>query len=84
MGEVKRVLRLAGMLVHEGIDQDADENVRDVLTKKLRDLRDHYVKHDPEWGSLVREGSEIEIEVTKVAVGGMNITGRQGTHDHVR
>ena len=42
MGEVKRVLRLAGMLVHEGVNQDADENVRDVLTKRLRDLRDHY------------------------------------------
>lgn len=79
MGEVKRVLRLAGMLVHEGVNQDADEGVRDLLTKKLRDLRDYYAKNDPEWGSLVREGGEIEIEVTKVAVGDMNVTGRQGT-----
>ena len=79
MGEVKRLLRLAGMLLHGGIDQDADENVRDVLTKRLRELRDHYAKNDPEWGSLVREGGEIEIEVTKVAAGDMNVTGRQGT-----
>ena len=30
-------------------------------------------------GKLVREGGEIEVEVTKVAVGDMNVTGRQST-----
>jgi type III restriction enzyme len=79
IGEVKRALRLAGMLVHLGVNQDADENLRDVLTKKLRDIRDSYTAKDPEWGSVVREGGEIEIEVTKVAVGGMNVTNRQST-----
>lgn len=77
MGEVKRALRLAGMLVHQGVNQDADENIRDALTKKLRDLRDSYAAKDPEWGSVVREGGEIEVELTKVAVGGMNVTDRQ-------
>jgi type III restriction enzyme len=79
MGEVKRALRLAGMLVHQGVNQDADEVMRDVLTKKLRDLRDSYAAKDPEWGSVVQEGREIEVEVTKVAVGGMNVTDRQNT-----
>jgi type III restriction enzyme len=79
MGEVKRALRLAGMLVHQGVNQDADENMRDVLTKKLRDLRDSYATKDPEWGSVVREGGEMEVEVTKVAMGGMNVTHRQNT-----
>jgi type III restriction enzyme len=32
MSDIKRALRLAGMLVHDGIDTGADERLRDVLT----------------------------------------------------
>src|ERR1019366_581703 len=35
MGEVKRALRLAGLLSLEGVNKDADEEMREVLTEKL-------------------------------------------------
>lgn len=78
MGEVKRVLRLAGMLVHEGVNQNADEEMRDVLTKKLKELRDTCASKDAEWGNVVRDGGEIEVDVTMVAIGHMNVTDRKG------
>lgn len=77
MGDVKRALRLAGMLVHADIKQDADENLRDVLTKKLKALRDAHVAKDADWTKAVREGGEIEVDVTSVAVGHMSVAGRK-------
>lgn len=78
MSDVKRVLRLAWMLVQEGLDQDANDMVRHVLTKKLKELRDDYAQKDPEWGNVVRDGGEIEVDVTMVVIGHMNVTGRSG------
>jgi type III restriction enzyme len=75
MSDVKRALRLAGLLVLEGVDQDADEQVREVFLKKLRELRDKYAKTVPEWGDVIREGGQIEVDVTQVAVGQMKIAG---------
>ena len=40
MSDIKRVLRLANLLVVEGIDIEADERVRGFLTGMLKDLRD--------------------------------------------
>lgn len=76
LGPVKRVLQLSAMLVHEGIDLEADEKVRASLTSKLRELRDAAAANDPDWGKVVREGGEIELDVTQVAIGHMNISGR--------
>lgn len=77
MGDVKRALRLAGMLVHEGINEDADEKLREVLTAKLKSLRDSYAANEEEWKKVVRERGEIEVDVTMVAIGHMNVTDRQ-------
>lgn len=76
MSDVKRVLRLAGLLVHEGIDVDADEQVRDELVKKLKGLRDKYAAEREDWDTLIREGGEIEVDVSRIATGGMKVTGK--------
>lgn len=73
MTEVKRVLRLAGLLMHEGLNQDADEEMRGILLNKLRELRDKYTETVSDWGSVLREGGEIEVEALKVVTGSMTI-----------
>ncbi len=77
MGDLKRALRLAGMLVHQGLNQDADERLRDTLTKKLKELRDSVAAKDEEWAKTVQEGAEIEVDVTTVAVGHMSVSGKK-------
>ena len=42
MCDLKRALRLGGMLVHEGLDEDADDEMRDALTARLKELRDFH------------------------------------------
>ena len=79
MTDLKRALRLSGMLMQEGIDEDADEQLRLKLTDKLAELRDGYSKTVKGWGNVVREGGEIEVDVTSVAIGAMNVTGRKTT-----
>jgi len=79
MGDLKRALRLSGLLMHEGIDENADEKLRATLTSKLAKLRDGYQKTIEDWSDTVREGSEIEVDVISVAVGAMNVTGRRQT-----
>lgn len=77
MSDIKRALRLAGMLVHEGVNQNTDEELRDVLTQKLKELRDASATRDADWRNLVRQGGEVEVDVTQVAIGQMNVTGRK-------
>ncbi len=77
MGDIKRALRLAGMLIHEGIHQNADEELREVLTNKLKELRDAFSEKEAEWVNMVRQGGETEVDVTQVAIGQMNITDRK-------
>jgi type III restriction enzyme len=79
MSEIKRALRLSGLLMQEGINPDADEQLREKLTAKLADLRDAYAKKIKDWGSTVREGGEIEVAVSSVEVGSMNVQGRRTT-----
>jgi len=79
MSDLKRALRLSGLLMQEGINEDADEQLRLALTDKLVELRDGYVKKIPDWGNTVREGGEIEVDVTSVAIGVMNVAGRTTT-----
>lgn len=79
MTDVKRALRLCGMLVQGGIAEDADEQMRLKLTDKLTEFRDGYKENVKEWGNVVREGGEIEVDVTSVAVGAMSVTGRRTT-----
>jgi type III restriction enzyme len=76
MGDVKRALRLAGLLVHEGVDIDADEQVRDELVKKLKGLRDKCAAERADWDTLIREGGEIEVDVSRIATGGMKVEGK--------
>lgn len=77
MGDIKRALRLAGMLVHEGVNQNADEDLREILTKMLKEQRDAFVAKDPNWSNVVRESGEVEVDVTLVAISQMNVTGRK-------
>jgi hypothetical protein len=79
MSEVKRALRLAGLLMHEGLNQDADEEMREIFLKKLKELRDKYAKTIAEWGSVLREGGEIEVESLRVVTGSMTIDGSTTT-----
>ena len=79
MSEVKRALRLAGLLMHEGLNQDADEEIREIFLKKLKELRDKYAKTIAEWGSVLREGGEIEVEALRVVTGSMTIDGSTAT-----
>jgi len=79
MADIKRALRLAGMLVHDDIDKNADEQLRDTLVSKLKQFRDTLAAKDGEWASVVREGGEIEVNVTTVAIGQMNVTGTKTT-----
>jgi type III restriction enzyme len=79
MTDLKRALRLTGMLMQEGIDEDADEQLRLKLTDRLAELRDGYTKTVKGWEDVVREGGEIEVDVTSVAIGVMNVTGRRTT-----
>lgn len=79
MGDVKRALRLAGLLVHEGIDSEADEQIRESLLNKLKELRDGYVIKVPQWVNVVREGGEMEVDVTHIAIGQMNVAGQKAT-----
>jgi type III restriction enzyme len=79
MSEAKRALRLAGLLMHEGLNQDADEEMRDIFLKKLKELRDKYAKTVAEWSSALRESGEIEVDVTEFATSQMIITGTNTT-----
>jgi type III restriction enzyme len=80
MTNVKRALRLAGLLTIEGLNENADDEVRGVFVKKLRELRDKYAKTVPEWGDVIREGGEIELDITLVATSGMTVTGTKSQH----
>src|SRR5205823_2452738 len=68
-----RALRLAGLLMHEGLSQDADEDMREFFLKKLRERRDKYAKTVGDWDIVLREGGEIEVESLKVITGSMTI-----------
>ena len=75
MSEVKRALRLAGLLMHEGLNQDADEEMREIFLKKLKALRDQYAQTIADWGTVLREGGEIGVESLRVVTGSMTIDG---------
>lgn len=77
--DLRRALRLTGMLMQEGIDEEADGALRLKLTDKLAELRDGYAKTVKEWEHIVRAGSEIEVDVTSVSIGAMNVTGHKTT-----
>lgn len=79
MTDLKRALRLSGMLMQEGIEANADEQLRLKLTDKLKELGEGYSKKVPQWDDVLREGGEIEVDVTSVAIGAMNVTGRKTT-----
>ncbi|MDR5726524.1 MAG: hypothetical protein RB191_03545 [Terriglobia bacterium] len=75
----KRTLRLAGMLMHEGIDVHADERVREVLIARLHELRNGYAADPIAWDKMVMEGGQIDVDVAAVSIGAMNVTGRRVT-----
>lgn len=74
MSDVKRALRLAGMLVHEGIDSEADESTRAAFVERLKELSDGFATTVPDWAGQVREGGEMDIDVTHIATGVMGVT----------
>lgn len=77
LSAIKRLLRLSGMLALEDIDQNADENARELLVSKLKSMRDDLAANDPDWAKTVKEGGEIEVAVTSVAVGAMSVAGQK-------
>ena len=79
MTDLKRALRLSGLLMQEGIAEDADDQMRLKLTDKLSELRDGYAKKVKDWGNVVREGGEIEVDVTSVTIGPLSVYGHKTT-----
>lgn len=79
MTDLKRVLRLAGLLTQEGIAENADEQARFKLTDKLAELRDGYAVRVKDWGALIRESGEMPVDVTSVSIGSMSVTGHETT-----
>ncbi len=79
MSEVKRALRLAGLLMHENLNQDADDEMREIFQTKLKELRDGYAETVTEWSNFLREGGEIEVDALTVATSAMTITGTTTT-----
>jgi len=79
MSEVKRALRLAGLLMHEGLDDNADDAMRETFLTKLKEIRDVYTNTVIGWGTTLREGGEIEVEALKVVTGKMSIAGSTTT-----
>ena len=79
MSDVKRALRLAGLLVHEEIDGGADDHVRSTLVEKLNELADGFASTVLGWATQVREGGEMDIDVTHIAAGAMNVTSSKVT-----
>lgn len=78
MSDIKRVLRLAGLLVVEGIDTEADERIREILTGMLKELRDESASGGS-WEKIVQKGGEIDVEVLSIAVGSMNVGERRSS-----
>lgn len=74
--DLKRALRLSSMLTHDGIDADADEKLRELLTGKLKQLRDKMAANEKEWFSMVKESGEIAVDELSITVGPMHISGR--------
>ncbi|HRD52563.1 MAG TPA: hypothetical protein PKY96_07940, partial [Flavobacteriales bacterium] len=74
--DLKRALRLSSMLTHDGLDEDADEKLRDLLTSKLKTIRDTLAKDQENWLSMVKEGGEIAVDELSITVGPMHIAGR--------
>jgi type III restriction enzyme len=74
--DLKRALRLSSMLTHDGLDPDADENLRALFTSKLKELRDARAKNESEWLSMVKESGEIAVDEISITVGPMHIGGR--------
>ena len=74
--DLKRALRLSSMLTHDGLDVDADEKLRDLLTSQLKVLRDTLAKNEPNWLSMVKEGAVIDVDELSITVGPMHIAGR--------
>jgi type III restriction enzyme len=83
MSEAKRALRLAGLLVNLGIDVRADEQVRSRLVEHLKGFRDHLADTDPQWEASVREGGELEVDVTSLVVGEMAISSKTRQRLHL-
>ena len=75
--DLKRALRLTGMLMQEGIDEDADEKLRLELTNRIAQLRDQFSRTVKAWEGLVKRGGEIEVDVTAVSVGSMSVSGHK-------
>lgn len=76
MSEGRRVLRFARLLVHEGVNSDADEQVSEVLIKRRKQRRENYAVKDAEWGTVVRGRGEADVDIRQVATAQMNVTGR--------
>lgn len=79
LSDVKRAMRLAGMLVHEEIDSGADDSVRSALVEKLNELADGFASTVSGWTTQVREGGEMDIDVTHIAAGAMNVASSKVT-----
>lgn len=74
-GDVKRVLRLASLLVHDGIDAAADEKIREILIKKIKQHLD-LVASKPEWQATVSAGGNIDVDVTTISTSSMVVSDR--------
>lgn len=76
MGDVKRALRLAGLLVHDNIDSTADERLRELLTAAIKEHRDRLATKS-DWQATVSAGGQVNVDVTVVSTGSMSVADRR-------
>lgn len=67
LSPVKRLLRFTALLtIKDKLDLDAYETARDALVGVLVKHRDKKLVGDSAWGTVVMEGGEIELDISKI------------------
>lgn len=77
ISEVRHAFHFVRLLVHEGVNSDADEQVSEVLIKRGKQQRENYAVKDAERGTVVRGRGEVDVDIRQVATVQMNVAGRK-------
>ena len=74
MQPVRRAVKLAGMGIVHGIDEDAKDELVKQLVEELNRRRKALAKDEADWSTKVQETGEIDVETTVVSTGTMKKT----------
>ena len=80
MTDLKRALRLAGMLMQEGIEENADEQLTAETHRQTCEPFARATVRKSKVGAMwSAKAEQIDVDVTSVAIGPMDVTGRKTT-----